>query len=125
MKIVHSSLAPAAIGPYSQATQSGGFVFCSGQIPLDPVTMELVPGGIEAQAHQVFQNLSEVAKAADSSLEKALKVSIFLKSLEDFSKVNTIYEGYFPGKPARVTLEVSALPKGALIEVDCILERNE
>ncbi len=119
---IQTDQAPAAIGPYSQAISSGSLVFCSGQIPLDPQTMEIVPGGIEAQTHQVFLNLSAVADAAGSELNKALKLTIFLTDLEDFATVNKIMAKYFAEPyPARATIEVSALPKGALVEIEAVL----
>lgn len=119
---IQTEEAPAAIGPYSQAVSAGSLVFCSGQIPLDPQTMEIVPGGIEAQTHQVFLNLSAVASAADSSLNNAIKLTIFLTDLEDFGAVNNIMSKYFEEPyPARATIEVSALPKGALVEIEAVL----
>ncbi len=119
---IQTDEAPAAIGPYSQAVSNGSLVFCSGQIPLDPQTMEIVPGGIEAQTHQVFLNLSAVAAAAGSSLGQALKLTIFLTDLEDFATVNKIMSKYFEEPyPARATIEVSALPKGALVEIEAVL----
>lgn len=119
---VQTDQAPAAIGPYSQAVSTGSLVFCSGQIPLDPQTMEIVPGGIEAQTHQVFLNLTAVASAAGSSLNNALKLTIFLTDLEDFATVNKIMAKYFEEPyPARATIEVSALPKGALVEIEAVL----
>ena len=119
---IQTEEAPAAIGPYSQAVSAGSLVFCSGQIPLDPQTMEIVPGGIEAQTHQVFLNLSAVASAADSSLNNAIKLTIFLTDLEDFGAVNNIMSKYFEEpSPARATIEVSALPKGALVEIEAVL----
>lgn len=119
---IQTEEAPAAIGPYSQAVSTGSLVFCSGQIPLDPQTMEIVPGGIEAQTHQVFLNLSAVASAADSSLNNAIKLTIFLTDLEDFGAVNNIMSKYFEEPyPARATIEVSALPKGALVEIEAVL----
>ena len=119
---IQTEEAPAAIGPYSQAVSAGSLVFCSGQIPLDPQTMEIVPGGIEAQTHQVFLNLSAVASAADSSLNNAIKLTIFLTELEDFGAVKNIMSKYFEEPyPARATIEVSALPKGALVEIEAVL----
>ena len=113
---------PAAIGPYSQAIRTGSLLFCSGQIPLDPITMEIVSDDVGEQAHQVFLNLSALAEAAGSSLDAAVKLTIFLTSLDDFAVVNDIMSKYFSLPfPARATIEVSALPKGAQVEVEAIL----
>ena len=120
-KIISTSDAPAAIGPYSQAIRSGDFIFCSGQIPLDPKTGQLVDG-IDAQAHQVFKNLRAVAAAAGGSLDDMVKLSILLLDLADFAKVNEIMSGYFKAPyPARATYQVAGLPRGARIEVEGIL----
>ena len=114
--------APAAIGPYSQAIKTGSLLFCSGQIPLDPITMEIVSEDIGEQAHQVFLNLSALAEAAGSSLDDAVKLTIFLTSLDNFPVVNEIMSKYFSLPfPARATIEVSALPKDAQVEVEAIL----
>ncbi len=118
---VHTDGAPKAIGPYSQAVVAGGLVFASGQIPLDPATGQLVSGGIDVQARRVFANLEAVLAAAGSSLSKALKVTVYLADLAHFATVNGVYEEAFGGaKPARSTVQVAALPRGALIEVDVI-----
>jgi 2-iminobutanoate/2-iminopropanoate deaminase len=119
MKIVHSDLAPKAIGPYSQAIDAGGFLWCSGQIPLDPATMQVVEGDAAAQARQCLENLK--AAAAGTSLDKAVRCGLFLVSMDDFAAVNAVYEQYFPGKPARTTVEVSRLPRGVRVEVDCVI----
>jgi reactive intermediate/imine deaminase len=120
--VIQTTNAPAAIGPYSQAVRVGSLVFCSGQIPLDPVTMEIVNGGVAEQAHQVFLNLKAVAAAAGGSLDNAVKLTIFLTDLGEFAQVNEIMAGYFNEPyPARATIEVSALPKGALVEVEAVL----
>ncbi|MDA0687248.1 MAG: RidA family protein [Proteobacteria bacterium] len=122
VEVIQTADAPAAIGPYSQAVRVGTLVFCSGQIPLDPVTMEIVNGGIAEQAHQVFNNLKAVAAAAGGSLDNAVKLTIFLTDLGEFAKVNEIMAGYFNEPyPARATIEVSALPKGSLVEVEAVL----
>ena len=119
---INTPNAPAAIGPYSQAIRTGSLLFCSGQIPLDPVTMEIVSADVGEQAHQVFLNLSALAEAAGISLDAAVKLTIFLTSLDDFAVVNDIMSKYFSLPfPARATIEVSALPKGAQIEVEAIL----
>ena len=119
---VHSDSAPAAIGPYSQAIKAGPFVFLSGQIPLDPKSMEIVSDDIAAQTHQVFKNLIAVADAAGGSLSNAAKLTIYLTDLGDFAVVNEIMAGYFSEPyPARATIQVSALPKRSAVEIDAIL----
>lgn len=122
MNAVFTKSAPAAIGPYSQAIISGNMVYSSGQIPLDPETGVLVGTEIEAQTEQVCRNLSEVLKAAGSSLDKVVKTTCFLDNIADFGKFNAVYEKYFTGKPARSCVEVAALPKGALVEVEVVAE---
>lgn len=114
--------APAAIGPYSQAVRVGDMVYCSGQIPLDPVTGELTQGGIEAQTRQVFQNISAVLAAAGSSLEKVCKTTVFLQNIEDFAAMNTVYAEAFGDCvfPARSAVEAARLPKGALVEIEAL-----
>ena len=119
-ELVSTSNAPAAIGPYSQAQVVGGFVFTSGQIGLDPVTGTLREG-LEAQCEQVFQNLSAVLAAAGSGIEKSVKTTLFITDMQNFAIVNGIYEKYFTEPyPARSCVEVSALPKGALVECELI-----
>ena len=119
---VHSNTAPAAIGPYSQAIKAGSLVFLSGQIPLDPESMEIVSDDIATQTHQVFKNLIAVAEAAGGSLSNAVKLTIYLTDLSDFAVVNEIMAGYFSEPyPARATIQVSALPKGSAVEVDAVL----
>lgn len=119
---IQTPLAPAALGPYSQAIKSGSMVFLSGQIPLDPETMALVDGGIEAQTRQVFKNLAAVAAAAGSDLRHAVKLTIYLTDLNDFATVNNIMAEQFKKPyPARATIQVSALPKGSMVEIDAIL----
>jgi len=121
-EVVATSAAPAAIGPYSQAIKTGRVVFSSGQIGLDPATGELVGGDIEAQARQAFRNLSAVAGAAGGSLGDAVKFTLFLTDLAHFAKVNQIMGELVPKPyPARSTVGVAALPKGALFEVEAIL----
>jgi len=121
IKKIKTEKAPSPIGPYSQATEINGFIFTSGQIAIDPQTGNLKDGSVSEQARQVFENLKAVLEAAQSSMDLAVKTTIFLKNMDDFGLVNTIYEEYF-GKalPARSTIEVSRLPKDVLIEVDCI-----
>lgn len=122
-KKIETSRAPSAIGPYSQAISFGDLVFCSGQIPLDPETGELVGGGdIRAETHQVMKNLAAVLEASGGGLDRVVKTTIFLADLADFGVVNEIYAEYFPGEapPARSTVEVAALPRGARVEIECI-----
>ena len=119
---IHTSRAPAAIGPYSQAIRAGSTIYLSGQIPLDPKTMEIVDGGIEPQAHQVFRNLRAVAAAAGATLNDIAKLSILMADIGEFAKVNEIMATYFDAPyPARATYQVAALPRGARIEVEATL----
>lgn len=120
MQTIQTDDAPQAIGPYSQAVKANGMLFVSGQIPLDK-DGNLVSDDIEDQTNQVIKNLNEVLKAAGSSLDKVVKTTIFLNSMDDFARVNETYATYFPKhKPARATVEVSRLPKDVLVEIDCI-----
>ena len=122
LNAVTSDRAPAAIGPYSQAIRAGSTVYLSGQIPLDPATGELVAGGIEAQTARVFENLKAVADAAGGSLREAVKINIYLTDLSHFATVNAVMARYFEQPyPARATLGVAALPRGAAVEADAIL----
>ncbi|MEL0082361.1 MAG: RidA family protein [Gammaproteobacteria bacterium] len=119
---VTTDLAPAAIGPYSQAIRAGSTVYLSGQIPLDPATGEIIEGDIDAQIGQVFNNLEAVANAAGGSLQDAVKITVFLTDLAHFSRVNQIMaDRLTPPYPARAAVEVSALPKGVDVEADAIL----
>ena len=119
---ISSDQAPAAIGPYSQAVRHGGFVFLSGQIPLDPATGQLVEGDIATQARRVFDNLRAVCAAAGGGFEDLVRVGIYLTDLGDFAAVNAVMaENFTAPFPARSTIEVSALPRGARVEVDAIL----
>ena len=119
---ISTDQAPGAIGTYSQAIASGKTVYLSGQIPLDPKTIALVGGGIEAEIHQVFRNLAAVAQAAGGSLQHAVKVTIYMTDLGQFAKVNEIMAQYFARPyPARATVGVAALPKGAAVEADAVL----
>jgi reactive intermediate/imine deaminase len=120
--IISTDAAPAAIGPYSQAIKVGNTVWISGQIPLDPETMELVSGGIEAEATRVFQNLAAIAKAAGGSLNDTVKINISMTDLDNFGAVNTIMASFFDEPyPARACVQVAALPKGVGIEIEAIL----
>ena len=119
---VNTPNAPQAIGPYSQAVKADNLAFLSGQIPLDPETMEIVSGGIDVQAHRVFQNLIAVIEACSAKTANVVKLTIYLTDLAEFPTINEIMAGYFSEPyPARATIEVSALPKGALVEVDAIV----
>jgi reactive intermediate/imine deaminase len=121
-KAIHSDNAPAAIGTYSQAIQTGSLVFLSGQIPLVPETMEVVDGDFEARARQVFDNLSAVAEAAGGSLNDVVKLTIFLTDLDNFAAVNAVMESYFDRPfPARAAVGVASLPKGVDVEADAVL----
>ena len=119
---IQTDQAPAAIGPYSQATRAGNTVFLSGQIPLDPATGDVVAGGIEAQARRAFDNLKAVAGAAGGSLDDVVRLGLYLTDLSQFAAVNAVMAGYFEAPyPARSTIEVSALPRGVLFEVDAVM----
>lgn len=125
-KIVHSDNAPAAVGPYSQGIRAGNLLFISGQLGLDMKTGEIAYGDVEAQTRQVLTNLETIAKAGGSSLANALKVSVYLTDMEDFATMNAIYATFFPeNPPARVCVEVSALPKGVQVEMDVICLCND
>ena len=120
-KIISTSEAPAAIGPYSQAVRSGNFLFCSGQIPLDPKSGQIVSGNIATQTRRVLDNIGAVLKAEGLTFENIVKTTIFLTDLGDFQTVNETYGSYFKQQPpARSTVQVSALPKGAKIEIEAI-----
>lgn len=119
-KIISTEKAPAAIGPYSQAIEANGFVFASGQIPVNPATGE-IPEGIEAQAEQAISNLAALLEAAGTSTDNVVKTSVFIKDMKDFSVVNSVYAAYFKTEcPARACVEVSGLPKNVLIEIEAI-----
>ena len=120
-KIIFTEKAPKAIGPYSQAIRTESMVFTAGQVGLDPVTGELVEGGIEAQTRQVLTNLQHVLEASDSALNYVVKTTVFLKDMNDFPRMNAVYAGFFPkDPPARSTVAVAALPKGALVEIEVV-----
>ena len=120
MNKIDTSNAPKAIGPYSQAISSNGFLFVSGQIPIDPKTNQIVEGGIVEQANQSFKNIGEILKADGLDYSNVIKTTVFVKDLNDFSTVNEIYSKYFISNPARSCVEVSKLPKGVLIETEAI-----
>ena len=118
---IHSDSAPKAIGPYSQAIAIDNLVFCSGQIPIDPATGNLIEGGIEAQTHRVLKNVTAVLQAAGTDLQHVVKTTVFLQSMNDFAAMNAVYATYFSQTPpARSTIEVAKLPKGAQIEIEVI-----
>ena len=123
-QVIHTANAPAAVGPYSQAIDCGDIVFCSGQIPLVPETGLMVEGGIEAQARQIFANIKAVLNAAGLDFRNVVKTTVFMTDLGQFATLNSIYAEYFPeNPPARSCVEVSALPKGALVECEVIARR--
>ncbi len=120
-KVITTASAPEAIGPYSQAIATDGLVFCSGQIPLDPETMELVSGSIGEETRRCMRNLEAVLQEAGSGLAKIVKTTIFVTDMGDFAEVNEAYGSFFPSDPpARATVGVASLPKGVRVEVDCI-----
>ena len=121
-EIIHTDQAPAAIGAYSQAVKVGDTVYLSGQIPLDPATLQLVAGGMEAQIRRVFDNLAAVARAAGGSLTDTVKLNVFLTDLSHFALVNQVMAEYFQEPyPARAAIGVAALPRGAQVEMDAVL----
>jgi 2-iminobutanoate/2-iminopropanoate deaminase len=118
---IETTQAPAAIGPYSQGVKAGDYIFFSGQIPLDPATGELVAGGIAAQTERVMANMAAALTAAGLGFERVVKTTIYLTDLQDFGTVNTIYGRHFAGVfPARATVQVAALPRGAAVEIDWV-----
>ncbi len=120
-EIISTDLAPKAIGPYSQAVKHNGLVFCSGQIPLDPATGQLIEGGIEAQTVRVLESLGAVLAAAGASYETVLKTTIFVQDLNDFAVVNEVYGRYFPvNPPARATVQAARLPRDVKVEIEAI-----
>lgn len=121
MKIIATDQAPAAIGPYSQAVQAAGLVFCSGQIPLDPTSGELVSGDIRLETRRVMENLKGVLQAAGCGFGQVVRTTIYLVDMADFPVVNEVYGEYFPTeKPARATVAVAALPRGVRVEIDAV-----
>ena len=120
-ELIHTDAAPKAIGPYSQAIKTGGLVYCSGQIPLDPSTMTLVEGSVADQTRRVLSNLEAVLKAAGSSLGQVVKTTVFLRDMSDFAEMNAAYGEFFTEQPpARATVQVARLPKDVAVEIDCI-----
>jgi 2-iminobutanoate/2-iminopropanoate deaminase len=118
---VSTPSAPAAIGPYSQAISAGGFLFVSGQIPLDPATGVMVEGDIAAQTHRVFKNLDEILKAGGVSFDAVVRTTVYLADMNDFPAVNEVYATYFSSPaPARATVQAARLPRDARVEIDCI-----
>jgi len=122
LKKINTEKAPKAIGPYSQAITSNGLLFLSGQIPLVPESGEMLGGNVTEQTEQVIRNISEVLKAGGSGFEHVIKTTCFLQNMSDFAEFNKVYEKYFTGKPARSCIGVSALPKGALVEIEVVAE---
>jgi 2-iminobutanoate/2-iminopropanoate deaminase len=121
MRVIATAQAPAAIGPYSQAIAANGFVYTAGQVALDPSTMELVPGDVTAQTEQVFANLRHVLDAAGTSFARVVKTTVFLQDMADFAAMNAVYATHFgEHRPARSTVAVSGLPKGARVEIEVV-----
>lgn len=121
MESIQTGHAPQAIGPYSQAVKVNGLVFCSGQIPLDPVTMQIIEGDIKAQTERVVENLSAVLQAAGSSLAKVIKTTVFLLDMNDFAAMNEVYATFFSAnRPARSTVQVSRLPRDVRVEIEVV-----
>jgi 2-iminobutanoate/2-iminopropanoate deaminase len=120
-EVIVTELAPKPVGPYSVAIKQGNMVFTAGQIGLDPLTNEIVPGGVEAETRQVLTNLKHILEAAGSSLDNVLKTTVFLRDMGDFAAMNAVYATFFTKEPpARSTIAVSALPKGAAVEIEAI-----
>jgi 2-iminobutanoate/2-iminopropanoate deaminase len=121
MESIQTDRAPQAIGPYSQAIKANGFIFASGQIPLDPATMQIVEGGIEDQTERVLNNLKAVLEAAGSSLDRVVKTTVYLADMNEFAAMNEIYARYFGAtKPARATVQVARLPRDVKVEIDVV-----
>jgi 2-iminobutanoate/2-iminopropanoate deaminase len=119
--VISTKDAPQAIGPYSQAIKANGWIFCSGQVAIDPATQQVISGDVAAQTDRVLRNLSEILEAAGSGLGKVLKTTVFLKNMSDFARMNEVYGKYFTSAPpARSTVEVARLPKDVLVEIDVI-----
>jgi len=123
MEVISTKSAPEAIGPYSQAIVTGNLIYTSGQIPINPASGNIETDDISSQTEQAIKNLKSVLEAAGSSLEKVVKTTCFLQHIKDFAVFNSVYEKYFTQKPARSCVEVAALPKGALVEIEVIAEK--
>ncbi len=122
MKTIHTDKAPAAIGPYSQAIVTGGYIFCSGQIPVNPSTSQIEGKTVAEQTHQSCKNVKSLLEAAGTSIDKVVKTTCFLANISDFGEFNAVYEQYFINKPARSCVAVKDIPKGALVEIEVIAE---
>lgn len=123
-KVIFTENAPAAIGPYSQAIEANGMVFLSGQLPVDPTSGEFAPGGVKEQTEQSFKNIKSILEQAGLSLNHIVKTTVFLSDMKDFADMNAVYATYFESDfPARSAVAVKALPKGALVEIECIAVR--
>src|SRR5262245_48782627 len=121
LTVVQTDNAPKAIGPYSQGIIAGGFIYTAGQGGIDPASGQTVAGGVEAETRQVWNNLKAVLEAAGSSLASVVKVNVYMVDLNDFGKMNAVYAEFFPNtKPARTTVQVAALPRGLLVEIECV-----
>ncbi|MBP3567421.1 MAG: RidA family protein [Paraprevotella sp.] len=121
MKALHTDLAPAAIGPYSQAIEANGFIFASGQLPIDPATGDFAVGGVKEQTRQSLTNASRILESAGVDLSHVVKTTVFLADMADFAAMNEVYSTFFNAPfPARSAVAVKALPKGALVEIECI-----
>lgn len=122
-EVILSEAAPKPIGPYSQAIRSSGFVFCSGQIGLDPATGDLVSGGVQAETRRALENLRSVLEAAEAGLDQVVKTTVFLASMDDFAAMNEVYAEFFrDDPPARTTVAVKSLPRGALVEIEAVAQ---
>ncbi len=120
-EVISTKDAPQAIGPYSQAVKANGFIFCSGQIAIDPATQQVITGNVASQTDRVLRNLSEILEAAGSGLGKVVRATVFLKNMSEFADMNAVYAKYFTtAPPARSTVEVARLPKDVLVEIDVI-----
>ncbi|KAI9592283.1 Endoribonuclease L-PSP/chorismate mutase-like protein [Syncephalis fuscata] len=125
LQVVHTEDAPAAIGPYSQAIAANGFLYCSGQVPLDPKTGDVVPGGVREQTEQVFRNINAVLRAANIDLTRVCKTTVFLKDMNQFADFNEVYAKEMGNhRPARSAFEVARLPRDVLVEIECIALLN-
>jgi 2-iminobutanoate/2-iminopropanoate deaminase len=120
-EIIFTEAAPKAIGPYSQAVKVGDFIYTAGQGGMDPKTSEIVPGGIEAETRQVLTNLKNILEATGSSMDQVVKTTVYLRDMQDFSAMNSVYATFFPtNPPARTTVQAAALPRGIAVEIDAV-----